>query len=126
MAEFGDRAILWGAEAAVDFSAVTYRLAKLDSVSKATLTTAAADKVFGIIQNVPQAGEEASLLASGISKVRAGNTIAVNDYFISDASGTAIIATSTSAVKVIGQAITGVASGGLFTAVINIREVIWS
>jgi hypothetical protein len=124
MAEYGDRAVLWGAKAAVDLSGPTYRIGLLDSNGEADLTTAAADKVFGIIQNVPESGEEAALLASGISKVRAGNTIARNDYFMSDASGTAVVANSTATTKVIGQAITASASGGLFTGYINIREII--
>jgi len=124
MAEYGDKAVIWGAEAAVDLSGPSYRIGLLDSNGKVNLTTAASDKVFGIIQNVPESGEEASVLALGISKVRAGNTIARNDYFISDASGTAIAATSTAAVKVIGQAITAAASGGIFTGFINVREII--
>lgn len=124
MAVYGDRAVLWGAEAAVDLSGLSYRLALLDSNGKANLGTANSSKIFGVVQNVPASGEEASVLSKGISKVRAGDTITRNDYFMCDSSGTAVVANSTAATKVVGQAITAAASGGIFTGEINVREII--
>ena len=124
MAVYGDRAVLWGAAAAADLSNRQYHIVLLDSASEVNLTAAAADKAFGILQNIPQSGEEGAVLTKGISKVKAGDTITANDYFMSNASGTAIVANSTATTKVVGQAITAAASGGVFTGEINVREII--
>lgn len=73
--------------------------------------------VIGVLQNKPESGEHASVTMVGKTRVKAGGTITEGQLFMSDASGTATAVTSGQWVA--GHAITGVASGGYFDAVIR-------
>jgi hypothetical protein len=68
---------------------------------------------YGILQNKPMSGQAADIGIMGVSKVMAGGTIVAGNLLQVGTSGTVISATSGS---VIGQAIEGSASGGIFTA----------
>ena len=71
----------------------------------------------GVLLNKPQAGEAASVCVLGPSKVFAGGTIVAGGLFASTASGTAVAVASGN--FIVGKALTGVASGGIFDAVIT-------
>lgn len=73
--------------------------------------------VAGVLQNKPESGQHAEVVVLGKSKVKAGGTITAGQVFMSDASGSATAVTS--GLWIAGLAITGVASGGIFDAIIG-------
>lgn len=75
-------------------------------------------KVCGVLQNKPKSGEAATVRRHGMSRVRAGGTIVGGGEFTSTISGTAVAVGSGD--FVVGDAVTGVASGGFFDAYITL------
>ena len=78
----------------------------------------AGGKICGVLQNKPKSGEAATVRRHGRSRVRAGATITAGGEFSVTASGTAIMVASGDFVA--GDAVTGVASGGLFDAYLTL------
>lgn len=97
-----------------DLSAATnlFRIVKLQADAtnstgrSVILASASTDKLFGVLNNTPKAGETASICgrnAQGTFKVLINGTVAINDLLTADATGAAIT-TTTSGDQVIGQA----------------------
>lgn len=83
------------------------------SSGQVVIAAAATDKIIGVTQQKAAAGEICSVRlrsASGTARGKAGGTIAVGDRLTSNGSGL-IIATTTAANEVIGQALEAAASG---------------
>jgi hypothetical protein len=101
-----------------------FKIVKISS-GKVVASAAATDKHIGVLMNCPALNDTADVLAinnMGTGKVLAGGTVNVGDYLTSDGSGQAI-ATTTSGNIIIGQALTGGASGQL-VEYLSFREVI--
>jgi hypothetical protein len=103
--------------AGADLSAKQWFIVKLNSSKQVVLSSAATDKHFGIVANVPDSATNSPVdvvlcNADGTFKVTAGGSVAVGDLLTSDANGKAI-ATTTSGDRVIGMAVTAGASGEL-------------
>lgn len=113
--------------AASDMSAATnqYCLVEMDSSGNVHLAGAATDKAVGVLQNLPERGEQAEVMVLGISKVRAGATDLAVDALIgvdSTARAAALTPGTSTAAFVIGRVIHVDASdndGALVTALIN-------
>jgi hypothetical protein len=107
--------------ASADLSARQFRIVELTTDGKANL--AQLNKGYGVLQNIPLAGEHASVCVKGETKMHAGDTIAIADYLRVQSGGWAIAVASGAAHPAafvsIGRAITAAASGALFTAEIN-------
>jgi hypothetical protein len=114
MAEYGWQAHYGNAKAENDLNTFQYCFVELSGADQVDLVDATTDIVFGILQNKPLTNEEADVVISGISKCRAGASITAGNEIITTASGNATGAGSASGSRIVGQAITAAASGGLF------------
>lgn len=117
--------------AAAALTAKQFYAVKIDSNGKAALA-GAGEAAIGIVQNNPAAGQPASVMISGTSKAVAGGNITAGDPVAADADGKLVNATKgrtntsdTGAAadallgsNVIGMALTGAASGDIFTVAI--------
>lgn len=107
--------------AAGDLSASKFRVIELDSNGKANL--AAANQGYGVLVNIPQAGEHATVTVKGDQKVIAASAVTIGQYLRVGSGGGVIAVTSGAAhpsdFVIIGRAITGAASGGIMTADID-------
>ena len=101
-------------KANADLSSNQYKfMVSSGSDSRVDIAGTAGEKCVGVLQNKPAAaGRAAAVRVRGRSRIRSGGTIVGGGGFQTDASGTAIATTSGS--QEIGQAITSVASGGIF------------
>ena len=72
-----------------DLSTHQFKFVKLTS-NGIELCAAATDKPFGVLQNAPIANEAAEVLRIGVSKVKAGGTIAIGAAVGPNASGLAV------------------------------------
>jgi len=81
-------------EASTDLSAYQFRFVGVDSAGKAALaitSTGDAD-VLGILQNKPTAGQAASIMIDGVSKiVAAGSTMSAGDLVTNSTAGLAAV-----------------------------------
>lgn len=66
-------------EAAEDLSNDQYRIVVLSS-GKVQRPDASGDVPLGVLQNAPVAGEAASVMLQGISKIQFGETVAANEW----------------------------------------------
>jgi Uncharacterized conserved protein (DUF2190) len=85
------------------------------------LCSGATDKPFGVLQNAPAAGEAAEVMRLGISKVKAGGTIAIGAHVGTDGNGKADSKTVTTDATeyVVGTADEAAVDGDIFTVGIN-------
>lgn len=114
MAEFGEQRIYGGAKAENDLSSDRFKFVEISGADQVDLANAAADFVFGVLQNKPIAGRAAQVCYAGITKVRAASeTITAGNLVSTDTSGLATT-TIASGGTVRGQAITTATSGALF------------
>ena len=101
-----------------DLSAKQFSLVKLDTANNESVVVCSAnsDRVVGVVTNKPTAGQPATVMCYGITKVQAGGTITRGDPLMSDASGHAVTATGTN--PSFALALSSSASGQLFDALI--------
>lgn len=103
-----------------DLSAKQYFFVKLTS-NGIELCAGATDRPFGVLQNAPIAGEPAEVMRLGVSKVKAGGTIAIGALIGTDANGkgdSKTVATDATEYAV-GVADEAAVSNDIFTAGIN-------
>lgn len=62
--------------AGADLSAAQFKFVKLNSSDAAVLCDTAGEQAYGILQNNPASGGEATIAIGGISKFAAGDTVA--------------------------------------------------
>lgn len=62
--------------AAADLRTAQFKIVKLDSTGKVVLTAAITDLPFGVLQNAPNTGEEATVCVYGITKIKAAASTA--------------------------------------------------
>lgn len=105
-------------------SGFQYRFLKVTGVRTVGLATAAAnERVIGVLQNKPQVtGQAATVAVFGVSLVQAGGTVAAGDGIkVKTTTGegiTWVAGTDADALRV-GVAITGAASGQLFSCLLR-------
>lgn len=115
MANFGKQDT-WSGVAENDLSAARYRFVELSGDNQFDLIDGTSDIPFGVLQNKPQAGENATVAYNGVTKIVAGDTVTAGDPLVPNATGHATTAGSTAGTKVGAVAITGGASGSTITA----------
>lgn len=95
-----------------DYSAKQYYLAKAGSAANScVLSSAAADRTIGVVQNNPIVGEPATVRFLGTTKVVASAAITKGAQLTSAASGK-VVATTTADEKIIGIALEAAAADG--------------
>ncbi len=113
MSDFNDETLV----ANSDLSTFQYTL-QVQSIGNLTDRNLTAGGISaGVLQNKPQSGEAAQVRMFGVSRIKAGGTIVQGAEFTNTVSGTAVAVASGD--YAVGQAMTGVASGGIFKGFIN-------
>lgn len=109
-------------EAAADLSAKQYFFVKVDANGKAALCAAATDKPVGVLQNKPESGESAEIMALGISKVSSDAALNEADLIGTSADGQAdakVPGTDTTE-YIVGQMLTATSAANAYgSALIN-------
>jgi len=103
-------------EANADLSSHQYKIVEMLSTGNADISDLRAG--FGVLQNIPESGEAATVCIAGETRVKAGGTIAIGDSIHCVASGGwagAVTSGTLTPVNVLGVAVEGIASGGIFT-----------
>ena len=100
-----------------DLSAYQYHFMVNSGTRRVDRSDTAGESTFGVLQNKPAAANrDASVCAQGRTKMFAGGTIVGGADITVTLSATAV--TAASGDYIVGKAITGVASGGIFDGVI--------
>lgn len=95
----GEKSFVCGSS---DLDAKKYFAVKQHTDGTIILAAAGTDKIVGILQNKPKAGEAALVRFAGTSKGVAGGTIAVGAWVTSDSNGK-LVATTTNKDVVLGK-----------------------
>jgi hypothetical protein len=122
MAIEGNQTLLHSFEAAADLSAKQYYFVKLTSAGKVDVCAAVTDVPIGVLQNKPVAGQAATVLIIGISKVIADVALDEGNIIGTAADGQAQVVTvgTETTVYIAGQCIYPAANAGeVASAVIN-------
>ena len=119
--EFGD-GVKFSLISAGDLSAKQFHFVKLDANGKAVICAAATDIPVGVVQNNPTAGQPATIMSMGTSKISSGAALNEGDLIGTSAAGlaAALVAGTDTTKYVVGQMLT--ATGGasvIGTATIN-------
>lgn len=119
-----------GMLASADLSAKQFYCVKMSTTDNTvSLCDTQGETIFGVLQNKPNAsGVAAEVMALGISKVEAGETLTAGDLWGTSASGTAVKIEGTStgadlADYAAGIVIEGAASGELASVTIGIHNI---
>lgn len=108
--------------AGADLSAQQYRGVKVNTAGALVLGNATDLNQIGVLQNNPGNGQPATVRISGVTKAKAGGTVAAGDRVTTDANGAFV--TATTGKQVLGVALTGAASGDVFTVLLSERGVV--
>lgn len=121
--EFSNYAVKVTLVAGEDLSAKQYHFVKIDNgTGKAVAVSGATDNPIGVVQNNPASGQEAEVLISGGTKLKAGGSASAGEPLFASASATGVtlaFGTTASAAYSVGKFITAAAAGEITTAVIN-------
>ena len=105
-------------EAGGDLSANQYQIVTIASDGQVDVQTSAGGACLGVLQNKPSAaGQAASIMVSGVSKIVADVTIDEGDNIQSSTDGQAAVAVG--ADYVIGKALTPGAAGNLVSVLLQ-------
>lgn len=107
----------YGFEAAVSFSGKKFYGVKLDGDGKAALS-GAGERVVGIMQDEPAAGEHGAVVLSGPSWAKAGASINAGDLLKSDADGK-LIPVTTDKDAYVGQAMEDAATNDQVSIIVK-------
>jgi len=77
-----------------DLSSSQFKFVTLESDGQVDLADAAGERCFGVLENDPASGEEATVVVSGQTRITCGGTVAAGAQLQTDASGDAITAAS--------------------------------
>jgi len=75
-----------------DLSSSQFKFVTLESDGQVDLADAAGENCFGVLENDPAAGAEATVVVSGQTRITCGGTVAAGAELQTDASGDAITA----------------------------------
>lgn len=111
-----------------DLSAKQFYLVDCDAanstsnLSNVINPTVAGQKVIGVLQNKPTAGQEAQVMLLGISKAVAGAAVAAGDLLMTDNTGRVVTATAAGAFPaanfIIGRALSAAGAAGVLVSVL--------
>lgn len=107
-------------EANEDLSSHQFKIVEITSGGKAQL--AQPRQGLGVLQNIPQTGEAATVAVDGETKFIAGGTIAIGNHIMSTKSGgwgIAVVSADLTPATVMGIALEGVSSGGIGTMMLR-------
>lgn len=107
--------------AGADLSAKQFCGVKVNSSGLAVAANATDLNQVGVIQNNPASGQAATVRIAGVTKAKAGGTVAAGDRVTTDANGAFVAATTGK--QVMGVALTGAASGDVFTVLLSERGI---
>lgn len=104
--------------AAADYTAKQFHLMDVSADTVVTIAGTSGQACLGILQNKPNTGEVADVMALGVSKLVAGTgDLAAGALFMAHTDGTGVTA---SGVKVaLGMVIIGATAGNLATVMLN-------
>lgn len=75
-----------------DLSSNPYHMVKLGTnENEVDVASAVTDKIVGVLQNKPKAGEPALVRFGGTTKVKTGTTLSKGDYITTDSNGEAAV-----------------------------------
>jgi len=109
-------------KAGADLSSSQYHFMKLDSSGDAVVCSGVTDIPIGVLQNDPGDGEEAEIMATGITKLSADSAITIADSLGTSTDGQAdtIAAGTDITVYLVGQALQAAgAAAVIFSALID-------
>jgi len=109
-------------EAAADLSAKQFHFVKLDSNGKAALCAAATDVPCGVLQNKPSAGQAATIVVMGETKISSDAALNEGDLIgtSSDGQADAKLPGTDTTEYVVGQMKTATGGAGVIgTALVN-------
>lgn len=113
---------LTGLTASADLSAKQYYFVKISGDNTVTVCAAATDIPVGVLQNAPDDGEAAEVLAVGVTKISGDEDLAAGNLIgtSGDGQAQAIVAGTDTTVYTVGQVLQGNgAASGIATALIN-------
>ncbi len=109
--------------AGADLSALQYTFVKQNSSGQVVAVAAATDVPIGVLQNAPTSGQEAEVLVTGGTKLKAGATVTLGTHFLigTTAAGVATpLAAGVDTTKyVVAVPLSGAASGDIMSAIVN-------
>ena len=109
--------------AGADLSALQYTFVKQNSSGQVIAVAAATDIPLGVLQNAPTSGQEAEVLVTGGTKLKAGATITLGTHFIlgtTSAGAATPLAAGTDTTKyILGAPLATAASGDIMSAIVN-------
>jgi hypothetical protein len=96
---------------------------KQNSAGSVVAVAAATDIPIGVLQNAPTSGQEAEVLVTGGTKLKAGATITLGTHFIlgttSAGAATPLTAGTDTTKYILGAPLATAASGDIMSAIIN-------
>ena len=110
--------------AAADLSAKQYHFVVLASATTVNVATASTNAPIGILQNTPEAGQQAIVAISGVSKVVADGTLAAGNFIgtSADAQADAISPGTDTTVYMTGQCLEAASAGQTTNMLLNITN----
>jgi len=125
--EFSNYSVKVTLVAGESLAAKQYHFVKIDNgTGKVVAVSGATDRPIGVVQNNPASGEEAEVLISGGTKIKAGGSASAGQALFASASATGVtlaFGTTASAAFAAGTFITAAAAGEITTAVIDCAAI---
>jgi hypothetical protein len=117
---YEERLVNISATASVDLSTHQYRLVSLANQSGRTQAqkSVTLDRVIGVLQNDPKAGDTATIAIGGVSKLVAGGTITAGQSVMVEASGGRAIAYTGTTEHKVGVAQESAVAGQIFACLL--------
>jgi hypothetical protein len=116
--EMGPR-FAWTVPAAVDLTTSQFLLVKyVPGTDSVTPVTAITDKPLGVLNNAPIAGDSAEVVMSGVTKVKLGATVAIDDQVGAKADGS-VITWAATGTYLIGRALEAGVIGQIISVAIS-------
>ncbi|AYD87352.1 hypothetical protein SEA_VALENTINIPUFF_55 [Microbacterium phage ValentiniPuff] len=107
----------WSSLSSADLTEAQYTFVEFSDVDHVKAVDSVDDFALGILQNSPAEGDVADVRLTGISKVKLGGTVALNDGIGSNASGLGVKAATGK--RVYGRALEAGVSGQIISVAIN-------
>ena len=86
------------------------------NLANVVVASVAGQKVLGVLQNKPIAGQTANVMLYGITKAIAGGTVTQGDLVTTDANGKVVTAATGN--FILGRALESAAAGGVFSVLL--------
>lgn len=121
--EISNNAVKITRVAGADLSALQYTFVKENSSGQVVAVAAATDVPIGVLQNAPTSGQEATVLVTGGTKLKAGATITLGTHFVlgtTSAGAATPLAPGTDTTKyILGVPLATAASGDITSVIVN-------